>query len=121
MSTDTQWRASWSSPRSCERLASILATLTAEPTAEWKRRTLVWPDDGLMDLDRRAAIHAGALVRWRIDEGKFHLDSSSSLVTTDAPAAWSMLRGADLVSGEMPAGIKHVRSVVRAAMLAGAA
>lgn len=27
-----------------EALAQVLAALTGEPVAEWRRRTLVWPD-----------------------------------------------------------------------------
>lgn len=103
-----------------EPVAEALAVLTGESLVDWRERELVWPD--VPPVEGLSTIHAGGLVRWRIDRaptapgGKWtHIGSSSALRTTDPYVAWRHLWAARLVSGERPTGLTAVREVIRMA------
>lgn len=95
-------------------LANILAILTGEPVEEWHRRKLVWPDETPDPTRKWSTIYSGWLLRWRIDEPPFHLDSSSSLREADtAQKAWARLAASGMVVGDLPPQCTDTREVIR--------
>lgn len=95
-------------------LANVLAFLTGEPIEEWRRRKLVWPDVTPDPMRKWGTIYAGWLLRWRIDEPPFHLDSSSSLRETDtAQKAWDRLVTHGMAVGTLPPQCATTREVIR--------